>query len=196
MEIVFATGNNGKLKEVREIFSDLDVKINSLNDFKENIDVIEDGKSFEENALKKAEEVQHLLKLPVISDDSGLEVEQLNRAPGIYSARYSGEDATYEKNNQKLIEELKKFQQPHLAKFVCAAAFSDGINRLVVRGEFKGQIISEARGKNGFGYDPLFLPEGLDKTSAEISSELKNKISHRAKAFNKLKEMLIENKLI
>jgi len=196
MDIVFATRNKGKLKEVKKIFSGINVKINSLNDYDKKIDVIEDGKSFEENALKKADGIYQLLKLPVISDDSGLEVEQLNGAPGIYSARYSGENATDKKNNEKLIEELMQFPIPHLAKFVCVAVYNDGINRLIIQGEFKGQIISKPRGKNGFGYDPLFLPDGLDKTSAEIDSGLKNKISHRAKAFSKLKEMLLENKLI
>jgi len=196
MDIVFATRNKGKLKEVKEIFSDISVNIKSLNDFDEDIDVIEDGNSFEENALKKAEEIYQLLKLPVISDDSGLEVEQLNGSPGIYSARYSGENATDKKNNLKLIKELEKLPEPHIAKFVCAAVYSDGINRLIIRGEFKGQIISTPRGKNGFGYDPLFLPEGLNQTSAEIDSDLKNKISHRAKAFSKLKEMLKSEGLI
>ena len=196
MDIVFATRNKGKLKEVKEIFSDISVNIKSLNDFDEDIDVIEDGNSFEENALKKAEEIYQLLKLPVISDDSGLEVEQLNGFPGIYSARYSGENATDKKNNLKLIKELEKLPEPHIAKFVCAAVYSDGINRLIIRGEFKGQIISTPRGKNGFGYDPLFLPEGLNQTSAEIDSDLKNKISHRAKAFSKLKEMLKSEGLI
>jgi len=194
MKIIFATRNEGKLREVKHIFSDSDVEILSLNDFADNIDVEEDGKSFEENALKKAEEIYSHFKLPVISDDSGLVVEQLNGAPGIYSARYSGDNATDEKNNKKLLEKLKNFPLPHKAKFVCAAVFWNAQNRLIVTGEFKGQIISEPRGINGFGYDPLFLPDGLDKTSAEISPDLKNKISHRAKAFTKLKELVVENK--
>jgi len=196
MKIIFATKNKGKLKEIKHIFANSDVEILSLNDFEDSVDVEEDGNSFEENALKKAEEIFSHYNLPVVSDDSGLVVEQLNGAPGIYSARYSGDDATDEKNNVKLIEELKNFLKPHKAKFVCAAVYCDSKNRLITTGEFKGQIISEPKGINGFGYDPLFLPDGLDKTSAEISPELKNKISHRAKAFNKLKQILIDNNII
>jgi len=196
MKIIFATKNKGKLKEIKHIFANSDVEILSLNDFEDSVDVEEDGNSFEENALKKAEEIFSHYNLPVVSDDSGLVVEQLNGAPGIYSARYSGDDATDEKNNVKLIEELKNFLKPHKAKFVCAAVYCDSKNRLITTGEFKGQIISEPKGINGFGYDPLFLPDGLDKTSAEISPELKNKISHRAKAFNKLKQVMIEDKII
>jgi len=196
MKIIFATKNKGKLKEVKHIFADSDIEILSLNDFKDSFNIEEDGNSFEENAIKKAEEIYSHFKLPVISDDSGLVVEQLNGAPGIYSARYSGENSTDEKNNLKLIKELKNFPPPHKAKFVCAAVFCDSRNRLVTSGEFKGQIILEPRGTNGFGYDPLFLPDGLDKTSAEILPELKNKISHRAKAFNKLKQLMKSERLI
>ena len=196
MKIIFATKNKGKLVEVKHIFSDLNVEILSLNDFENSIDVEEDGNSFEENAFKKAEEIYSHFKLPVISDDSGLVVEQLNGAPGIYSARYSGENATDEKNNLKLIEDLRNFPIPHKAKFVCAAVYCDSQNRLIITGEFKGQIILEPRGTNGFGYDPLFLPDGFDKTSAEISPELKNKISHRAKAFSKLKQLMIDSDVL
>jgi len=125
-----------------------------------------------------------------------LVVEQLNGEPGIYSARYSGVDATDEKNNLKLLEELKSFPEPHKAKFVCAAVYLDSKNNIITNGEIKGQIISEPRGNNGFGYDPLFLPDGFDKTTAELPPETKNKISHRAKAFGKLKQLLKSEGLI
>ena len=196
MKILFATKNKGKYKEVKNIFSGCDIELLSLNDFNDAIDVVEDGKTFEENALKKAVETYSYFKLPVISDDSGLVVEQLNGEPGIYSSRYSGVDTTDKKNNLKLLEKLKSFPEPHNAKFVCAAVYLDSKNNIVTSGEIDGRIISEPRGTNGFGYDPLFLPEGFDKTTAELSPEIKNKISHRAKAFGKLKQLLKSEGLI
>jgi len=196
MKILFATKNKGKYKEVKNIFSGFDIELLSLNDFDDATHVVEDGKTFEENALKKAAETYSHFNIPVISDDSGLVVEQLNGEPGIYSARYSGVDATDKKNNSKLLEELKSFPEPHNAKFVCAAVYLDSKNNIITNGEIKGQIISEPRGNNGFGYDPLFLPDGFDKTTAELSPEIKNKISHRAKAFGKLKQLLKSEGLI
>lgn len=196
MKILFATKNKGKYKEVKNIFSDTAIELLSLNEFDDAIDVVEDGRTFEENALKKAVEIYSHFKMPVISDDSGLVVEQLKGAPGIHSSRYSGDNATDKKNNLKLLEELKFFPQPHSAKFVCTAVYIDSKNNIITNDEIKGQIISEPRGTNGFGYDPLFLPEGYNKTSAEISFDIKNKISHRAKAFNKLKQLLVDNNII
>ncbi|MCH7973006.1 MAG: RdgB/HAM1 family non-canonical purine NTP pyrophosphatase [Bacteroidetes bacterium] len=196
MKILFATKNKGKYKEVKNIFSDTDIELISLNDFDNAIDVVEDGSTFEENALKKAVEIYSQFKLPVISDDSGLIVEQLKGAPGIHSSRYSGDDATDKKNNIKLLDELKSFPEPHCAKFVCTAVYIDSKNNIITNDEINGQIISQPRGTNGFGYDPLFLPEGFNKTSAEISPDIKNKISHRAKAFNKLKQIMVDNNII
>ena len=196
MKILFATKNKGKYKEVKSIFSGFNIELLSLNDFADTFDVVEDGRTFEENAFKKAEEIYSHFKQPVISDDSGLIVEQLNGAPGIYSARYSGENATDKKNNEKLLEKLKTFTVPHKAKFVCVAVYLDSKNNIITNGEVKGQIISEPRGTNGFGYDPLFLPDGFDKTTAELSPEIKNKISHRAKAFTKLKQLMKSEGLI
>ena len=196
MKILFATKNKGKFKEVKNIFSDTDIELLSLNDFDNAIDVVEDGSTFEENALKKAEEIYKQFKLPVISDDSGLIVEQLNGAPGIYSSRYSGDDATDKKNNLKLLDELKSFPDPHSAKFVCTAVYIDSKNNIITNDEIKGQIMSQPRGTNGFGYDPLFLPDRYEKTTAELSPNIKNKISHRAKAFNKLKQLMVDNNII
>lgn len=185
-KIIFATKNPGKVKEVSHIFGDKDFELLSLNDFNNICEIVEDGSSFEENSIKKAKSVFEKFKMPVIADDSGLVVEQLNGEPGIYSARYAGENATDEENNLKLINNIKSFPQPHKAKFVCAAVYYDGTKLLTAQGEIEGQIIHQPRGKNGFGYDPLFLPDGYNQTTAELSLDEKNKISHRSKAFKSL----------
>lgn len=189
-KIIFASQNDGKVKEVVQILNSLGTEIISLTDLNEQIEIIEDGDSFEANAIIKAKQVYNKFKLPTIADDSGLVVEQLNGAPGIYSARYAGEDGNDAANNKKLLDQLKKYPEPHFAKFVCAAVYYDGRELHTAVGEFKGRIIDEERGTNGFGYDPLFVPDGYSITSAEMKSELKNSISHRFNAFNKLEEIL------
>ena len=189
-KIIFATKNTGKLREVSHIFGDKDFELLSLNDFNNVEEIVEDGNSFEENAVKKAKFIFEKFKVPVIADDSGLVVEQLNYEPGIYSARYAGENATDEENNLKLINNIKNFPQPHKAKFICAAVYYDGRKLLTAHGEIEGQIIHQPRGKNGFGYDPLFLPDGYNQTTAELSLDEKNKISHRSKAFKSLLKMI------
>jgi len=143
---------------------------------------------FEGNAKIKAEIIFNTFKLPTIADDSGIVALQLGNEPGIYSARYAGENANDEENNIKLIERLKSFPEPHNAKFVCAAVYYFGADFIVAMGEIAGSIIKKPRGTNGFGYDPLFLPDGYEKTTAELPPEIKNKISHRFKAFNQLKK--------
>jgi XTP/dITP diphosphohydrolase len=178
-KIIFASQNEGKVKEVVQILLGLDIEI------------IEDGDSFEANALIKAKQVYNKFKLPTIADDSGLVVEQLNGAPGIYSARYAGEDGNDKANNKKLLEELKNYPEPHIAKFVCAAVYYDGQELHTAIGEFNGRIIDEEHGTHGFGYDPLFVPDGYSITSAEMKLALKNSISHRFNAFNELKKYLI-----
>ncbi len=195
-EIVFATGNKGKLKEVKRIFSDTNVKILSLYDLGEVPDIIEDGETFEDNALIKAKTIYDIYKLPTIADDSGLSIGQLNGQPGVISARYAGENCTYDDNNKQVLKELSKFKEPHLAKFICCAVYIDVKNKFTAVGEFPGEIINEFRGKNGFGYDPIFLPAGFNKTLAELTIEEKNRISHRSKAFNNLKEILSAEELI
>ena len=157
-KIIFATQNKGKLKEVAHILGDKYFELLSLHDFNNVGEIVEDGKTFEENAAKKAKYVFEKYNIPVIADDSGLVVEQLNGEPGIYSARYAGENASDEENNRKLISKLLKLHQPHKAKFVCSAVFYDGVKLLKTSGEVTGQIIHEPRGKNGFGYDPMFIP--------------------------------------
>ena len=191
MKIIFATQNQGKAKEVNAIFADSPVEIISLYDLGNNIDVEETGTTFRENAFLKAKTIYDIYKEPVIADDSGLEIEQLDGKPGVYSARYAGEPCTYEDNNLKVIEELKDFPEPHKAKFICFAVYYDGKNEIEAIGEFPGRIINEQRGANGFGYDPIFIPDGFDLTISEMDFETKNKISHRAKSFEELKEKLL-----
>ncbi|MEG8947595.1 RdgB/HAM1 family non-canonical purine NTP pyrophosphatase [Rosettibacter firmus] len=186
MKIIFASQNTGKVREVKSIFENSNFEIISLYDLGNNIEIDETGSTFSENAVIKAKTIYDYYKEPVIADDSGLIVEQLDGRPGVYSARYAGEKCTFEDNNIKVINELKEFPEPHKAKFVCTAVFYDGKNIIETVGELKGKIIKEQRGNNGFGYDPIFVPDGYDKTIAELSLEEKNKISHRAEAFNKL----------
>ena len=190
-EIIFASKNEGKVKEVRHILNGINAKIISLNDvgFKDEIAETED--TFEGNARIKAEAIYNKFKLPTIADDSGIIAIQLGNEPGVYSARYAGENASDEENNKKLLERLKAFPEPHRGKFICAAVYFCGDDFITTRGEVEGIIIREARGTNGFGYDPLFLPDGFDKTTAELPPEIKNKISHRFKAFNQLKKYLM-----
>ena len=189
-KIIFATKNKGKAEEVKHIFDDLDVQIISLADINDLIEIEETGSTFEENALIKAKQVFERFKLPTLADDSGLFVEQLNGAPGIYSSRFAGEDGNDAANNEKLLMELKNYPHPHTAKFVCAAVYYDGEQTFTSEGEIKGRIIDELRCINGFGYDPLFIPDKYDKTSAELDSSIKNKISHRYHAFIKLKDRI------
>ncbi|MGD8778541.1 MAG: RdgB/HAM1 family non-canonical purine NTP pyrophosphatase [Ignavibacteria bacterium] len=189
-KIVFATGNHDKFKEVSKIFSDTNYELLKVTDLGKMPEVIENGSTYEENAFIKADAIYNKFGFPVIADDSGIEVEQLDGRPGIYAARYAGEDCTYSDNNKKLINELKNFEEPHKAKFVCCALFYDGDNKISAIGELHGKIISEPKGDKGFGYDPVFVPDGYNITCAEMKLEEKNKISHRGKAFHRLKEML------
>ena len=189
-KIIFATKNRGKLKEVSHILGDKYFELLSLNDFNNVEKIVEDGNTFEENAIKKAKHVFEKYSIPVLADDSGLVVEQLNGEPGVYSARYASENATDEENNKKLISKLLFLPQPHKAKFVCSAVFYNGKDLLKALGEIVGQVIHEPRGTNGFGYDPLFIPDEYNLTIAELDLDEKNKISHRAKAFNQLLKLI------
>ncbi|MEE9449053.1 MAG: RdgB/HAM1 family non-canonical purine NTP pyrophosphatase [Ignavibacteriaceae bacterium] len=189
-KIIFASGNEGKVAEVRKILSELNIQIVSLLDVDFIGEIEENGDSFEENAKIKAIGIFNNYKLPTIADDSGLVVEQLNGEPGIYSARYAGIGSDDEANNIKLLENLSSKPEPHRAKFVCSAAYYSGKEIYVTVGEVYGKLISEARGTNGFGYDPLFVPDGYSKTMAELDSRTKNSISHRFKAFDQIKKHL------
>ncbi|MCB0729992.1 MAG: RdgB/HAM1 family non-canonical purine NTP pyrophosphatase [Ignavibacteriae bacterium] len=192
MKVIFATGNKGKLREVKNIFADTNLEIISLEELNFNEEIEETGLTFYENAFIKADAIFNKFKIPTIADDSGLAVDQLDGQPGVFSARYAGENVTYDDNNRKLLKELENFPQPHFAKFVCCAVFVDNTNRIAVNGELKGEIIKEFKGTNGFGFDPIFQPESYKITLAEMNIEEKNKISHRSKAFNLLKEKLVD----
>ena len=190
-KLIFGTGNKGKAREVKKIFADTNYEVLSLHDLGFVPEIIEDGKTFEDNAVIKAKEVYHLYKQPVIADDSGLAIEQLEGRPGVHSARYAGDNCTYADNNHKVLEELENFNEPHRAKFICFAVYFDGASFKKAVGKLEGKIIKEFRGTNGFGYDPIFIPDGYTKTLAELDINEKNLISHRAEAFNKLKKLLI-----
>lgn len=194
MKIFFASGNKGKYKEICNIFNDYEVDF--LGNYPDFPEIIEDGETFEDNAKIKAFAVFNKFNVPVIADDSGLCVEQLNGEPGVYSARYAGENCTYDDNNKKMINALADFTEPHLASFISCAVYFDGTNYLTVTGELKGKMINEKIGELGFGYDPIFVPEGFEKTFAQLTTEEKNKISHRGKAFSALKNLLKEKNLI
>lgn len=191
-KIIFATGNQGKMREIREILSDLDVEVLSMKEAGISIDIVEDGTTFEENAVIKAKAVCAACGEIVLADDSGLEIDYLNKEPGVYSARYMGEDTSYHIKNNNLIERLNGVpDEKRTARFVCAiaAAFPDGTVK-TVREAMEGIIGYKEAGENGFGYDPIFFLPEYGCTSAEISMEEKNKISHRGKALRAIKEEL------
>ncbi len=194
MKIVIATGNAGKMKEIKSIFNNSEYEVMSMKEEGIVADVDENGATFEENALIKAREIAKISGNIVLADDSGLEVDALNKEPGIYSARYMGEDTPYSIKNANIIERLEGVEfEKRTARFVCAVAavYPDG-KELVVRETMEGYIGYEEKGANGFGYDPIFYLKEFDKTSAEISLEEKNEISHRGKAFRAIKKMMEE----
>ena len=191
-KVIFATGNQGKMKEIREILGDLDIELLSLKDAGIHADIVEDGKTFEENAQIKARTICNLTGEIVLADDSGLEIDYLNKEPGIYSARYMGEDTSYHIKNANLIERLEGVpDEKRTARFVCAiaAAFPDGTMK-TVRAAMEGRIGYKESGENGFGYDPVFIVEDTGKTASELSPEEKDHYSHRGRAARKMKLIL------
>ena len=197
MKIVFATGNEGKVREVREMLDGMGIELVSLSDYAHVPEIVEDGKSFLENALKKAKIISEFTGETVLADDSGLQVDALGGEPGIYSARYAGESATDEENNTALLTKLKNISQEKRTAFFCCVLVlyrADG-RYDYFEGKWKGQIINERRGNNGFGYDPIFFVPELKKTAAELPSEIKNKVSHRGHAFAQFKKALAEKLL-
>ena len=191
-KLIFATGNEGKMKEVRMILADLDVEVLSLKEAGIEAEAEENGATFEENAKIKAAEIMKRSGEIVLADDSGLEVDALNKEPGIYSARYMGYDTSYHIKNQNLIRRLEgKTGKERSARFVCAiaAAFPDG-RVLTTRGTMEGEIGYEERGENGFGYDPIFYIPEYGCYSGELPLEVKNSLSHRGKALRLMKEEL------
>ena len=190
--ILFATGNQGKMKEVREILVDLGVEVISMREAGVSAEIVEDGETFEENAVIKARTIMELTGEVTLADDSGLEIDALGGEPGVYSARYMGEDTSYHIKNNDLIRRLSQVpRQQRTARFVCsiAAAFPDG-EIITTDGVIEGLIGYEEAGENGFGYDPIFVVPQLGCTTAQLSDEQKNEISHRGKALRKMKEEL------
>ena len=194
MKIVIATSNTNKLNELRKLLENFDVQILSLRDFPQHPPIIEDGESFEQNALKKARIICTYTGLPTIADDSGLEVDRLGNRPGVFSARYAGVGAHDSKNNEKLLSELAGIKpEERTACFRCVLALVDPLGReQVVAGEYRGVILTEPRGTNGFGYDPVFLDPVSGLTFAEMETAQKNQTSHRARALQKLLKILPE----
>ena len=191
-KIIFATGNNNKMREIREILDDLGMEILSMKEAGIETDIVEDGKTFEENALIKARAVAACTDAIVLADDSGLEIDYLNKEPGIYSARYLGEDTSYEIKNQALLDRLSGVEKElRTARFVCAiAAVLPDKREFVVRGTIEGYIGDKPAGTNGFGYDPIFYVEEYGCSTAELSEEKKNEVSHRGKALRAMREVL------
>jgi XTP/dITP diphosphohydrolase len=191
--LILATRNPGKFKEISSIFSDLPIRIVSLLDYPTIADVLEDGKTLEENALKKARIIYHETKIPALADDTGLEVYSLDMAPGIISARYAGENAAYDDNNRKLLLQMKSIPMADRgARFRTVAALVVKEYEKTTEGICTGKIAERLSGRGGFGYDPLFIPDGYNVTYAEMSLEEKNKTSHRGKAFMEMKRILTE----
>lgn len=193
--IIIASGNKGKLKEFRELMADLPVEVKSLSDYPEIGEIEENGKSFAENAFIKAKAVHDATGCLAIADDSGLEVDALGGAPGIYSARYAGEEKNDAANNAKLLQALSDISEDNRgAQFHCAicAVTADG-KRFDAEGIVRGQILRAERGDGGFGYDPLFYIPALGKTTAELSMDEKNAISHRGQAVRQMVQTLKEN---
>ncbi|MGN0332510.1 MAG: RdgB/HAM1 family non-canonical purine NTP pyrophosphatase [Lachnospiraceae bacterium] len=202
-KIIFATGNEHKMVEIRMILKDLGAEILSQKEAGISADIVEDGTTFEENALIKAKAIAEIVsELPeykntvVLADDSGLEIDYLNKEPGIYSSRYMGEDTSYDIKNQSFLDRMEGVpDEKRTARFVCAiaAVFPDGSSE-VVRGTMEGMIGHKIAGENGFGYDPVFFLPQYGCTSAELSPEKKNELSHRGEGLRKMRKILEEKK--
>lgn len=193
-KIIFATGNEGKMKEIRLILADLPVEVVSMKEAGIDVNIVEDGDTFEENALIKATTIRDLTGELVLADDSGLEVDYMDKAPGVYSARFLGEHTSYTIKNQYIIDKLKDVRgSERSARFVCviAAAFPNGQTR-TCRGTIEGEIGYKPAGANGFGYDPIFYVPEYGCSTAELSPEVKNKVSHRGKALEAMKSVVKE----
>lgn len=198
-QVIFATGNEGKMREIRAILGDMELKVSSMKEAGLALDIEENGTTFEENACIKAQAVADALAAKettracvVMADDSGLEIDALNGEPGVYSARYLGEETPFSEKSADLLRRLKDVPEKERgARFVCAiaAVFPDG-ETVIKRGVIEGRIGYELRGDNGFGYDPIFYLPEYDRTAAELTDEEKNRISHRSRALELMKEEL------
>ena len=190
---MLATLNPHKVAEIGSLLKDLGVRVRSLAEFDGAPEVVEDGSTYEENALKKASEVYERFHLLTLADDSGLEVYSLDMKPGVRSARFAGEKATYSDNNRKLLQALSGLPRDQRgARFRCVAAVAGKGIMETTEGVCTGRIAEEAYGKGGFGYDPIFIPDGFELTFAELPSDIKNRISHRARAFNVVRDILLQ----
>ncbi|MEE1102055.1 MAG: RdgB/HAM1 family non-canonical purine NTP pyrophosphatase [Agathobacter sp.] len=197
-KIIFATGNKDKMREIKEIMEDCDVSIISMKEAGIDIDIVEDGATFEENSIIKAKAIAEHTDAIVLADDSGLEIDYLNKEPGVLSARYMGEDTSYDIKNQNLIDRLDGVsKEERTARFVCAiAAVLPNKEVLVTRQTMEGYIGWEIEGENGFGYDPIFYMDEYGCSSASLTPEQKNAVSHRGKALREMRNMLKEKNLI
>lgn len=191
-QILIATKNKGKVREFRTLFQQFGFTVKSLLDVEGSIDVVEDGETFNENAIKKAEEIAKEYDVPTVADDSGLIVDYLGGKPGVYSARYAGEEKDDEANLEKVLSELEGVaEEKRTARFHCSLAFAiPGRETLVVEGSCEGVISDKPIGAEGFGYDPIFYVPSKRKTMAQLSKEEKNELSHRANALKKLQQIL------
>lgn len=198
-KIIVATGNEGKMNEIRQILGGENISFASLRDENlQDIEIVEDGRTFEENAIIKARKISDITGQMVLADDSGLEVDYLDKAPGIYSARYLGEDTPYTVKNNHIIKLLEGVEdEKRTARFVCviACAFPDG-RTITTRGTIEGRIGYEEKGTNGFGYDPIFYVPEFGCTTSELLPEEKNKISHRGKALTAMYDELVKEKIV
>lgn len=197
-KIIFATGNKDKMREIKEIMADCDVSIISMKEAGIDIDIVEDGATFEENSIIKAKAIAEHTDAIVLADDSGLEIDYLNKEPGVLSARYMGEDTSYDIKNQNLIDRLDGVsKEERTARFVCAiAAVLPNKEVLVTRQTMEGYIGWKIEGENGFGYDPIFYMDEYGCSSASLTPEQKNAVSHRGKALREMRNMLKEKNLI
>lgn len=189
-KIIFATTNEGKMKEIRMILQDLDYTIISMKEAGIEVDIVENGTTFEENAIIKAKTIMEMTGEIVLADDSGLEVDAMDKAPGIYSARFLGEDTSYQIKNEFILNKLIGVEQKdRSARFVCAIACAFPTGEVITkRATIEGFIGYEQKGSNGFGYDPIFWVSEYNCSTAELAEELKNKISHRGKALESMKD--------
>lgn len=196
MKILIGTNNRHKIEEIKNILNGMDIELLSIDDLGINITIEEDAMTLEGNAFKKAKEFYDTAKMPVFADDTGLFIDLICGAPGVCSSRYAGENATYDENCNKLLEEMKDLpegsRQGGFKTVICY--FENPENVHYFKGEVRGKILTTKRGESGFGYDPLFVPDGFDKTYAEMNAEEKNMFSHRAKALEKFAEFLKNKK--
>lgn len=193
-KLVISTGNMNKVDEIKKILKDLPFEVVSKNEIGlKDIDVIEDGNTLEENSIKKAKVLAEKIDYMVLADDSGLFVDELEGRPGVYSSRYGGEEGNDQKNNEKLLRELRDVPlQNRTGSFKAVIALvKEDKEIIIVNGQCKGKIALEKKGDNGFGYDPLFIPDGFDKSFGELDEKVKNQISHRGKALENLKKELL-----